>query len=345
MSEVQVNTRFLAHELTGVQRYTCELMARLGDRLDPVAPQPGLAGIRGHLWEQFVLPFQVDERLFWNPTCPGPVFVSRQVITLHDLSVIDHPEWFDWKYTLWNRMLIPVVLRRARHVIAVSHATKQRAEALYGVPSEKVSVVYNGVDRRFAPQSPTQIERVRTAVGIPAGPYVLSLSALEPRKNLERLLAAWRGCRDAVPDPPTLVLAGGAGRPTIFHNFSLDDVPEHVHFTGYVDDDHLPGLYSGAQAFVYPSVYEGFGLPLLEAMSCGTAVATSNVTSMPEVAGEAALLFDPYDVGSIEAQLRRLLADETLRADLEERGRSQAAKFRWDRTSEETWDVLRRFVK
>jgi glycosyltransferase involved in cell wall biosynthesis len=313
-------------------------MSRIGEHLSPISPTSEASGIRGHLWEQFVLPFRLDTRLLWNPTCPGPVAVRNQVVTVHDLSSIEHPEWFDWKYALWNRALIPLVLRRARQIITVSNYTQERLHDLLDVPRQKMTTIYNGVDDRFEPRPDSEVTAMREALDLPCGPYVLSLSALQPRKNLQRLLHAWSrlSCDDT-----SLVLAGGAGRPTIFHGFSLDSVPSNVHLTGYVDDEWLPALYTGARVFAYPSLYEGFGLPVLEAMACGTPVITSDRTSLPEVAGDGALLANPLDVDDISTVLHRLLHDDSLRRHLSKQGQKRGSEFQWEKTASETLSVLK----
>lgn len=347
---VQMNTRLLHHEQTGVQRYTAEVLKRLDGRVEQVRPTSFCeGGIPGHLWEQFVLPFRIDDRLFWNPTCPGPVTASNQVVTVHDLTVIEHPEWFDRKYALWHRLLIPLVLRRARHVITVSQYTKDRVHARYGVPKRHVTVVHNGVDDRFRPVPDDQVQKARNALDLPPNPYVLSLSAHEPRKNLGRLIAAWkrlqdRSAFDAMPfeHPPRLVLAGSKTQSDAFQDFSLGEAPSDVIFPGYVPDKLLPALYTGAEAFVYPSLYEGFGLPALEAMACGAPVLTSDTTSIPEVTGSAAMLVSPTRVEDIEYGLRRLLANPDLRARLGKAGAERAQSFTWERTASETWGVLER---
>lgn len=344
VSSVQVNTRFLTHELTGVQRYTTEVLQRLNTPVDCFLPDRWPSeGIPGHIWEQTFLPFLLDDGLFWNPTCPGPVAVTNQVITVHDLTAVEHPEWFDWKYTSWHRALTPFVLRRCRHIISVSHYTKQRIQKRYGIPGEKISVIHNGVDERFAPADDEAVNEVRQELDISTGPYILSLSAIQPRKNIQRLLRVWGQAQKAVEGSATLVLAGGKGRSAVFRNFSLDRPPANVHFTGYVDDDLLPALYTGAKAFVYPSLYEGFGFPVLEAMACGTAVLTSDVTSLPEVAGEAAILVDPRSEEDIRDGLVKLLRDESLRSRLQKRGKERASSFSWEKSVRKTEDLFRRF--
>lgn len=344
-SVLQVNTRFLAHELTGVQRYTTEVLRRMNLSVRRVRPDQWPAeGVKGHLWEQFALPFLLNDGLLWNPTCPGPVAVRNQVVTVHDLTAIDRPEWFDTKYALWHRVLTPLALHRCRHIIAVSKYTSARIQDRYGISDEKISVIHNGVDPRFQPSPADKVAQMRQRLDLPEGPYVLSLSAIEPRKNIHRILRVWNRVQGSLPRPMHLVLAGGAGRPTIFHDYSIDDVPDNVHFTGYVDDELLPDLYSGADAFIYPSLYEGFGLPVVEAMACGTAVVTSNTTSLPEVAGDAAVRVDPTSDDDLYDGFIEVLTDTTARQQYEKKGQERAATFRWDKTAQKTENILRRFI-
>lgn len=312
-------------------------------RLRYLFPNGKASGAIGHLWEQVVLPFRVKGALLWNPTCTGPLAVSDQVITVHDLSTLDHPEWFDWKYALWHRLIVPILLRRVRRIIAISAFTKRRILSHGDIPSERITVVYNGVDQRFRPCAEKEVMHVREALGIGEGPYVLSLSALHPRKNMARLLQAWELAAEQIPEVH-FVLAGGAGRENVFGQFSLGAVPARVHLTGYVEDQHLPALYSGAEAFIYPSLYEGFGLPVLEAMACGTPVITSDVTSLPEVAGDAALLLNPFDVEAMAEEIVRVMEDDALRRQLRKKGLERARRFTWERTAEETWQVLQSAV-
>lgn len=341
---IQANTRFLAHELTGVQRYTTEVLRRLSIPVREIHPENWPSeGIAGHLWEQFALPFLINDGLLWNPTCPGPVAARNQIVTVHDLTAIERPEWFDRKYALWHRALTPLALQRCRHIIAVSHYTATRIKDRYSIPDEKISVVHNGVDQRFSPSSENGIARMRQRLDLPDGPYVLSLSAIEPRKNIHRTLRVWDQIQEDLPEKIHLVLAGGAGRPTIFHNYSISSVPDNVYFTGYVDDDVLPDLYSGAEAFIYPSLYEGFGLPVLEAMACGTAIITSNTTSLPEVVGEAGIRVDPTSDQDLYEGLGRILGDADLREQYALKGKERAASFRWQDTADKTESILRQF--
>lgn len=339
---VVVNTRALLRPFLGVQRYLTELLARMGDRVDRIRPRgrPGMVG--GFLWEQLRLPALLRGRLLWSPSQGGPLAVRRQVLTVHDLLHFDCPEGFTAPTRLLTRLTLPRLARRARRVICDSAFTRERLIAIARVPPEKVEVVYLGADPRFRPCPPDAVERARAALAIPTPSYFLSLSALEPRKNLPRLLAAWGTAQAFLPEDVWLVLAGEKGERQIFRSVEYGGIPPRVHWTGRVADDLLPALYSGARALVYPSLYEGFGLPPLEAMACGTPCIVSGAASLPEVTGDAGVRVDPLRTGEIVAAIRSVALDAGLRQRLSEAGRARAALFSWDRAAEETLSILAR---
>jgi glycosyltransferase involved in cell wall biosynthesis len=333
---VTVNGRYLFQKITGQQRYAHELVRRFGDRVAIVKPDHGGTGIRGHLWEQTVLPFRTGGRLLWSPSATGPLATERQVTTIHDAISLDHPEWFDWKFGAWYRALLPRLMLRVRRILTVSNFSRDRLLEHAAVPASKFVVTYLGVDPKFRPADPDAVAAVRRKLGLPVA-YFLAVASLEPRKNTARLLKAWENHRAEFKDIG-LVVAGGAGK--VFRGTGIDSIPAGVKLTGYVDDADLPALYGGAMAFVFPSLCEGFGLPPLEAMACGVPVITSNTSSMPEVCGNAALFVEPTDVDSIADGIRRLAASETLRADLRQRGLERVKQFTWERTVEATWQAL-----
>jgi glycosyltransferase involved in cell wall biosynthesis len=337
---IYVNTRALSAALTGVQRYALEITTRLGGRVRRVAPQANARGIRGHLWEQALLPLAIGRSVLWSPANTGPLAVRRQVLTIHDLTPMDHPEWMGPAFARWYRWLWPRLIPRVHHVIADSASTKERIVHWFDVPEERVAVVHSGVDDRFRPCSEEAILAARSALGLTERRYVLSLSSLEPRKNLHRLLRAWERALPHLPDDVWLVIAGATGAQEVFGEYTLGDLPRRVRLTGRVGDAHLPALYAGALVFAYPSVYEGFGLPPLEAMASGTPVLTGNRTSLPEVVGDAGLMVDPYDVDALADGLRTLLTDDALRERLRERGVERAKDFTWARAAEQVWSLL-----
>ena len=336
-----VGTRILAMRTTGVQRYLRELLARLPE-VARVAPSKPLSGLHAHAWEQFRLPTQLHGRLLWSPSNTGPLVVRNQVVTIHDVVPLDHPEWLNERFAKWYRFLVPRLARRVRHVIVVSEFTRQRLAAWTGVDERKISVVYNGVDTRFVPQAAEAVAATRCKLQLPDGRYVLSVSSLEPRKNLGRLLLAWERLVPELPSDVWLVIAGAKGKRLVFADVpELKHLPERVYLPGYVHDEDLAQLYAGASAFVYPSVYEGFGLPPLEAMACGAPVVVGNCTSLPEVVGEAALTVNPYDVNALAQGLLDVVTQPELAARLRAAGPLRARQFTWDKAAEETRRALR----
>ncbi len=328
--------------MTGGQRHVWELLRRFGPQVARLAPRGRFDGVRGHLWEQIALPSQVRGRLLWSPANTGPLAVRRQVLTVHDLAALDHPEWFTAKFAGWYRRLMPPLARRVSHIIAVSEFTKRRLVETTGVEAEKVSVVPNGVDGDFRPRSLDQVRATRRALGIPPGRYLLSVGSQEPRKNIARLLRAWELVQDSLDDGLWLVVAGGPGTRLAFREASFTSVPSRVHLTGYVSDGQLPALYSGAMAIAFPSMYEGFGLPVLEAMACGTPAIVADNTALPETTGDAAVMVDPLSVDSIAEGVGRIAADDTLRDELARRSLARARQFTWDRAADATWALLER---
>jgi glycosyltransferase involved in cell wall biosynthesis len=340
MMPIALNARFAVHRPTGMQRYAIELSRRFEEYLEPLTPVESLSGVAGHLWEQVYLPSVVRGRLLWSPNNTGPLAVGKQVCTIHDLIPLDHPEWFNQRFARWYGWLLPRLARRVQHIIAVSEFTKTRIMDRLKVPSERITVIPNGVDERFFPRNSAEIEAARLALAIPTSAYLLCVGSLEPRKNLGRLLEAWARVLPLMPDEMTLVVAGARGNKKVFGDCRIDTLPPRVHFTGYVSDEHLPSLYSGAVALIYPSLYEGFGLPPLESMACGVPVVTSNGSSLPEVVGEEAVLVDPKDVDSIAGGILRVTSQQSDPRAWRERVRRQAGKFSWDGSAQKTLQVL-----
>lgn len=342
--DICLNSRILSAPITGVQRHLLEVSARFPVALDHLRPSGSLQGIKGHLWEQLALPVRVGSRVLWSPSNTGPLAVSRQVVTIHDLAPLDHPEWFGGKFSAWYQYLIPRLARRVAGVLVDSEFTKERLIASSQVSEDKIQVALCGVDDRFisAPSADgPEPGQILSQLDLPTSRYILSVGSLEPRKNIARLLQAWRRILPELDEDVSLVLSGAKGKSFVFQDIpELSSLPPRVHLVGYVDDAYLPELYACAEAFVYPSVYEGFGLPPLEAMASGTPVVAGNVASLPEVVGEAGLLVDPYDVDEIGAALLSLLKDSALRERLSEQGRARARMFSWQRTADLTWEKL-----
>ncbi len=285
-----------------------------------------------HLWEQGVLPRHVprDARL-WCPAGSGPVIgASRQVLTIHDLSVYDFPSGFNATYRAVYRGLYSILPRRVHRLLTVSEFTRQRIIDLFGLAPERVGVVPNAPSPHFQPLDAGLMEPTLRRLGV-ARPYVFALGAISARKNFIRLLQAWQRIQGRWPEH-RLVIVGTAGL-RFADGGGLGRLPERALLLDHLPDDDLVALYNGADVLAYPSLYEGFGLPVVEAMACGTPVLTSNTSSMPEIAGEAALLVDPWSVDAIASGLETLLSDEGLRTELSMRGRTRAAEFSWERSA------------
>ncbi len=267
---------------------------------------------------------------------------TPMAVTVHDLSAQFMPSQHSLKHRLSQIFLKPS-LKRADRIITVSKATEDELVRYYSRCADKIHVVYNGVSDRFSPAGDEEKKRIKKDLGLPER-FILFVGTLEPRKNLRGLLLAYAQLREKFYFK--LVIAGGKGWmesdiPKIIAENKLEN---DVLFTGYIDSERLPALYSTADIFAYPSFYEGFGLPPLEAMACGTPVVTSNRSSLPEVAGDAAILVDPDDVGDIAVELKRIIEDEELRNGLIKKGLTRAKKFTWDRCATKTLAIYRELI-
>ena len=340
MRTIVVNARSLSSPITGVQRYTRELLSRWNGYAAQITPDTPLRGITGHAWEQLVLPRRFDNTLLFSPSNSGPLEISNQVVTIHDMVYYDHPETLNRRFVEWFQFLLPRLERRVRRIITVSHFVKERVVATTGVEPDKVVVIPNGVGPRFRPEAIAQYETAIAALGIPTKRYVLALGSIEPRKNLARLLRAWEQAQHAIPNDIWLVVAGGQGNPGIFRKESTDAIPPRVFLTGHVADEILPALCAGALAMAYPSMYEGFGLPALEAMASGVPVIAGNCAALREVVEEAGILLDPINENAIRDALIRIVEDEGLRGQLRTKGLERAKQFSWDQAARMTWDLL-----
>lgn len=367
-SHVAINAHLLSgragYRSAGVHQYIYQLLRHLraDDRLrytvllgeGMLPPDSGLtslssrwptgrAGVRV-AWEQLVQPWvlrRIEADLVHGPVFVGPLFAHCPVVvTIHDLSFIRFPTLFRAANRLYLSVLTRLSARRAQRLIAVSIQTADEITRLLGVPPERIDVVYHGVDPVFRPLPADEIAAFRQRRGLPER-YVLFVGTLEPRKNLVRLVEAFARIRE---NQVKLVLAGGKGwlYDELFDTVETLGLQEDVIFPGYVTTEELPLWYNAATIFCYPSVYEGFGFPVLEAQACGTPVLTSNISSLPEAAGDGALLVDPYDVDALAAGLHRLLHDESLRHQFQEDGLAHAGRFSWPDTARETARVYRR---
>ncbi len=307
-------------------------------------------------WEQLALPrllYKLDADLVHGLVNVLPLATSVPgVVTVHDLSFLHLPQLFPAAKRLYLSALCRASIDKAAAVIAVSRQTADDVVQRLGAPPHKVTVIPNGVDPRFAPvpaHDPSANAAFRAAKQLPAR-YLLFVGTLEPRKNLETLLhayACWRAQAAPADQNIRLVIAGGKGwfYDAIFAQTAALGLQDAVIFPGYVPDAELPAWYRAALGFVYPSVFEGFGLPVLEAMACGAPVLCSDIPSLREVAGQAALLAPACAVDAWTAGLALLISQPALRAELQRRGLAQAAAFTWHAAALATLDVYRRAVE
>lgn len=297
------------------------------------------------LWEQLVLPlmlrrYQIDllhSTVFVAPLClPCP-----SVVTIHDMTWFTLPRQHTRVKGAYFRAMIPPAVRRAAQIIAVSEASKQDIVTLLGTSAERIAVTYEGVDLDFfCPEAAKgRVGEVGARYSV-RRPYVLYVGKLEPRKNLPTLIKAFASIARQFPDHQ-LVLAGNPGWDfqAIYETAACIPLRERIRFTGFVAEADLPALYAEADLFVYPSSYEGFGFPVLEAMACGTPVITSNVSSLPEVAGDAGLLVDPLDVVALVDAMRQVLGNSMLRQQMRAKGLEQARRFTWEATARRTLQI------
>jgi glycosyltransferase involved in cell wall biosynthesis len=364
---VAVDLRALVPHETGIGVYTrallLELAGRDGFRYTGLAHRPpregeelAAAGIAteqeaaplGVIWQQLRLPRRLargDFDLLWSPLltlplrCPVP-----SVATVHDLTTLLFPETHRLK-NKWS--ILPFLrpsLERADRVVTISHASARDIAFHFPQAAHKVRVVYPGIDPEFRPGTPEEIAAIRQELAAPEG-YILYVGTLEPRKNIGAILDAWEILHGEDPHVPPLVLVGGYGWASRHLVQRIETLaPRGVRSLGHVDRAHLVRVFQGARAFVYPSLYEGFGLPPAEAMACGVPVVVSDASSLPEVVGDAGIRVPASDTGALAQAMRDLLQDPARAAELGARGVERAGRFRWDRAAQEMEEVFREAV-
>lgn len=268
---------------------------------------------------------------------------TKSIVTIHDLSYIRVPETASPSLKKYLDMVVPRSIKRATHIHAVSEATRQDIIACYNTPPEKISVIHNAVEARFKPVDISKDIFVKYR--IPDAPYIISVGTVQPRKNYSRLVQALVRIRHK--HDVHLVIVGGRGwlEDEFYETIRQTNMSDYVHITGFVDDNDLPALYTGAICMAYPSLYEGFGIPVLEAMACGTPVLTSTTSSLTEVAGDSAILVNPYDVEAIQHGLEQLISDQNLRHTLFQKGLLHVQKFKWEHSAQQLKDLYMQLLE
>lgn len=325
---IYVNGRFLSQNITGVQRFALSQLVILSKSHDVYVLVPRNAdvsliprGIKyeiigrftGHLWEQFDLAWYLLKKscssILYTFSGLPPLLYKNNIFTIHDVSFRFNPNWFKLSYRLWYDLAYKIAIPRAKKVLTVSEYSKFEIQRYYTISEKRIHIVYNGI-----PERKDGIKDRSNKFN--CFKYILLVSSIEPRKNISRFIDAFLELKNN--DYKLLVVGGGDGN--VFKQESKKISHSKVMFLGYVDDERLAELYTNADAFAYPSLYEGFGIPPLEAMSFGCPCIVSNVSSIPEVCGDAAIYFNPLDVESIKHAILTILECSEVRSKIRERG-------------------------
>jgi len=333
------DARVLTHKTyTGVENYARSVLEELEQKLSLVVVQPKNSNkYLSHLWSHLKLPFMKADIIFC-PANTAPLFVpksKRLVMTIHDVAFLTQPQSFSKFFRYYYRFLVPKNIQRADKILTVSEYSKREIESYYKDAKGKVKVVSLGVDDSFRVLSREKKE------------YILYVGSLNARKNFTGVIKAFLSLGQ---DDVKLIIVGNFSS-----NFTLDEKAQSVlqeakkhssiEFRSRVSNDELVELYNEAKLFVFPSFYEGFGLPVLEAMACGTPVITSNLSSLPEVGGDAVLYCDPYSVEDIRQKIEQVLSDATLQEQMSKKGLTRAKEFSWEKSAQEHIRVFEEVLK
>lgn len=347
---IYVNARFLTRKLTGVDRFAIEICRQL-IRLRPgefclVAPENILykdiaeeLGVKvightyGYVWEQISLPLYLSGKghpLLLNLCSIAPVFYRNNVITLHDITWVRYPDTFSWRFRAFYNMFVPHLCRRARHIFTVSEFSRSEIVSQYSVRQDAITVLYNAVNEDFSPGNPSSGKNK----------YFLAVSSAKANKNFENIIRAFLIYDSQKSDSELLIIGDTHSR--VFHKINinlLNDNPK-IKCLGRVSDSKLIDYYRGAEAFIFPSLYEGFGLPALEAQACGTPVIASDTSSLPEVLGQSAILCNPDIPEDIAAAMITVSGNNTQREILISKGLENVKRFSWAESAGKCLEIL-----
>lgn len=350
-----VNGRYLTQKATGVHRYAFEICNKLHEMgVDFHVAVPNeihpdykfsfkvvkCGSLNTHLWEQISLPRylkRIGSPLLISFTGCGPLNYSNQIMTIHDVSHERYPEWFSKNYYRFYHYMMPRIGKKAHAVLTVSEFSKKEIVDTLGINSEKIHVVHSNVPFHNKPSKEEILNFTRNPE---AERYILAVSSMDPRKNFVRLVEAFEKIKDK---SVKLYIIGMS-----FKAFNTPDlqklIGENVHLPGYIPDEKLQTMYQNALLSIYPSLYEGFGLPPLESMTYGCPVINSDIPALREVSQDAALYVNPYNVEDITQKIEQLLVDEPLRKELQEKGLLQIKKYSWDNSAKQVYELAQIFM-
>lgn len=361
MKKIYINARFLTQNITGVQRYATELVKSFDTLLDKgiinaeeysftlIAPRgskksidlkhisiKSVGRLNGHFWEQLILPLYTHSALLINLCNTGPLFKRNQIVTIHDAAVFAKPEAYSKVFKIWYRFLLTGLGLISKKIGTDSSFSKNEIIKYCKVKEKKINIIYGGKEHLFLVSSEPSILKKH---GLDERPFLLTVSSINSNKNFKSIMNAIKILGKTDYD---IVIAGGTNH-KIFNQDQFE-LPSTVKYLGYITDSELKTLYENATCFVFPSFYEGFGLPPLEAMACGCPVIVSNNASLPEVCGDAALYCNPHSPEDVANKIRILMNDGALRQSLQQKGLERAKQFTWEKCARETLVVIEKVL-
>ncbi|WP_020596970.1 glycosyltransferase family 4 protein [Spirosoma panaciterrae] len=355
--KIVVNARFLTQPITGTQRFAIELSRKLKiyvPNIEFVCPPSVIHseiaeelevikfGVlrQNLLWEQIELPMYLwshGNPILLNLCNIAPIMYGKNIASILDLSFHLHPEWFSKQFSLLYNTLIPIIAKRAIRIITISEYSRKDIIRYFNIPPEKIDIVHPSISSIFENNKTSKKDITKF------GRYILAVSSIDPRKNFLGLIKAFKL---ANLNDINLVIVGSKNK--VFSDEGIAELIKDdpsVFFTGYVSDNDLASLYKNASLFVYPSFFEGFGIPPLEAMASGCPTIVSNTSSLPEVCGDASLYVDPHDITNISETIKKVINDDILRHTLVNRGYNQFKKFSWDGSAKKAAVMLNNLLK
>ncbi|QNL52048.1 glycosyltransferase family 4 protein [Olivibacter sp. SDN3] len=359
-NKIYINARFLTQKITGVQRFAIEislvLHQLLGDKIVFLAPHgemeasdftkkvpvSSIGRNKGHIWEQIDLPLylnRINRPLLINLCNAAPIFYKNKISTIHDVAYLRYPKSYSKSFLLLYKLMIPRILKTSRHIFTVSEFSKSEIKLFYPkkIRGKDITVIYNAVDDNFKPLTDPKLNGTS---------YLVAVSSLNERKNLHAVLTSFVNLNEKkLLTKDIFLYIIGDLKSVSFKTLDFGKYQKHsqIKFLGRIGDQDLVRYYSNAAGFIYPSLYEGFGIPPLEAQKCGCPVIVSNVSSLPEVFGDSALYCDPHNIDSLTKAIKVVLTDKDLKRSLIEKGYGNVARFSWLSSGQRIVEVLKMY--